>query len=57
MRFRDADWHFLDADNPDDFRCHANAVNAIRTVSTEVLVKERAELVTTILTEITWAFW
>jgi len=57
MRFRNPDIHFLDNDHADDFTCHADTVTAIRTFSTELLEENRAELVTSLLTEITWAFW
>jgi Putative DNA-binding domain len=57
MLFRDADPHFPFDEAPDDFRSHAEAVSATRIVSTEQLTARRSELVVSLLTEITWAFW
>jgi hypothetical protein len=44
-------------DDPEDFRCHSTEVFAERLVTLDQIRDRKAEVLTEILTELTWAFW
>lgn len=52
---------FLDAppfgDDPDDFRCHTEVVSTERLTAVEQIRTQRPNVLTEILTELTWSFW
>jgi Schlafen, AlbA_2 len=55
MRFVPGNNMFLD--HPDDCRCHSDLVSAERFVTVEELGRQRVEVLTEVLAELTWAFW
>jgi hypothetical protein len=57
MRFRDPTPPMYDMSSSDDYKCHSNLVHVSRDVSTEELKDRQMDVVGSILTELTWAFW
>jgi Putative DNA-binding domain len=55
MRFVPAN-HFVE-DHPDDFRCYTDEVSVERLVTIDEIRGQRIDVLTGILTELTWAFW
>lgn len=55
MRFVPGGEIFLDS--PDDYRCQTDLVGAERIVQAEQLAAQRADILTELLAELTWAFW
>lgn len=54
MRFVAAD---IFGDDADDFRCHADLVSAESIVTVDRISTQRVDVLTEILSDLTWAFW
>lgn len=44
-------------DNPEEFRCYTNLVSAERLITVDQIQTQKANVLTEILSDLTWAFW